>query len=1201
MALANAACLLANRSSAASDSRVLVIDWDLEAPGLHRYFRRSASTNEPRSPSGGIEDRSGSDLQLGLVDFFFDFNEHAASERNGGSTPERESVARVLRKIPLKNYIQQSDVPGVSLMTAGRFDDNYVKRINTLEWDVLYDCFPDLYTEFAQLLAELYDYILIDSRTGVTDTAGICTSIMPEQLVLVFTPNRQSLYGIRDLIAMASRYRKQSSDLRPLLMYPLVSRLEPTENTLQQIWRYGSTDKDIPGYQPVLEEALSLAYDLPACSLEQYFNDVLVQHFPSFSFGEEIAARSSQRGECLALTQRYQRLVDWVSRTSPPWKFEETALKIASPGRPNNFEPLPRSPYPGLQAFAEQDSPHYFGYEDTVRRLLQRLRRGPRLLCLLGASGTGKSSLLFAGLLPKLKGGALPSSKFWKILVARDGRELGNIKAQLQADIGPAEDETLGSLMERYLAANQEFTRILLVVDQFEQQSEPPGDASRRSIERDLASILESNVGCSVVLAFRDSFYAEFTKHFPRLTIWLEDGVFNIKPFIEMGDLISIIAEPAHSRGVVFEEGLVQAIASDAANQAGEMEQQITLSTSLPLLQFCLAQLWDEMREGYITHAAYQRTGGLAGSLIRAAEEAISPLSHDELAVARNILTGLVKIADENGPAIYLRVRRPIKAGLVDVSGMERQVIDLLVNKRLLVVFTAEEESFIELAHEAFIRHWPRLHEWIQEDRQFLEWAGRLERRAKDWESHGRDSSQLLRGLALGEARIYKGPQFVRVGALSAEFMAASERFALRSRARWTVFIAGTFAVVAGLGILAKYQAVQAAKAMSEAQSAAGEANRQRVLAVSAASAEKVARGQAEDSAALALSRRAEAEKSAVLASRAQAEAVQAQALALNASSRLDQALKKETAARSVAEAALRREQVNREAINFFQSGEWRQAANRFSESASLSGAAGDVYARAESLENLGATYLAAGNLSDAEGAMSQAVDVRQQLANQNPANTASLVLSQAGLADVLRARGDYAGAMNLYRLAIDLERRKGGTSAEQAALLSRMGDVQRAAGDLAGAESSYTEALTRYERTLGPEHPKSAALINNLALVSLSKGDSVSADVLLRRALALNEKALGTEHPSVIPGLVNLAATSSTMGRLRESVVLLERALSISDKIYGPEYSETLEILNRLSRAYREAGDLDKAELTSKRVLELTRGFNPNTGTIRK
>src|SRR5215213_967090 len=283
MALSNAACLLAERQS--ENDGVLIIDWDLEAPGLHRFFydkfqNRFASAE---NPTRALDDHSG------LIDLFLELEAATPSDGIASSAEAEVEADSTLQSVKLDQYIIRSDVPGLNLMKAGRFDARYSHRVNTFDWEGLYNRSPYLISAFAERLTEQFEYVLIDSRTGHTDISGICTMLLPQKLVVVFTPNNQSLTGLLELIRRATKYRRESDDLRPLLIFPLPSRIEASREDLRTYWRLGNTEQNITGYQPLFEEIFKQVYELRECNLDKYFDEVQIQHSPDYAYGEELA------------------------------------------------------------------------------------------------------------------------------------------------------------------------------------------------------------------------------------------------------------------------------------------------------------------------------------------------------------------------------------------------------------------------------------------------------------------------------------------------------------------------------------------------------------------------------------------------------------------------------------------------------------------------------------------------------------------------------------------------------------------------------------------------------------------------------------------------------------------------------------------------------------------------------------------------
>jgi cellulose biosynthesis protein BcsQ len=305
MALANIACLLAARQTEGNE--VLMVDWDLEAPGLHWFFE------------------SKSDKRLGLIDLFLHLDQKVPKNVASAGIEAEEQAKQLLTEIVLEDYIAETAVPHLRLLKAGRFDKDYSTQVNTFDWAGLYGRSPYLYRVLAQWLAERYRYVLIDSRTGLTDLSGICTTLMPEKLVVVFTPNQQSLSGVSDLVRRATTYRRKSDDLRPLLVYPLPSRIDSERDELRKRWRYGHPEPAIEGYQPLFEGVFKEAYGLRECSLEEYFNEVQIQHCPDYAYGEEIAVNVETREDRFSIARSYRAFLDWLEHSYAPWERLEQA------------------------------------------------------------------------------------------------------------------------------------------------------------------------------------------------------------------------------------------------------------------------------------------------------------------------------------------------------------------------------------------------------------------------------------------------------------------------------------------------------------------------------------------------------------------------------------------------------------------------------------------------------------------------------------------------------------------------------------------------------------------------------------------------------------------------------------------------------------------------------------------------------------
>lgn len=325
MALANVACLLAD-----AGDEVLVVDWDLEAPGLHRFL-------PPRIRASSHATGLGLDEMPGVIDLFSGLQDRLPADTPSSEDEADAAVERAFADIDLNAYVTDTAVPGIRIMRAGRNDDGgYSRRVGTFDWERVFQKAPGIYRAFAERLTASYRWVLVDSRTGVTDISGICTSLLPERLVVVFTPNRQSLTGVRELVLRATEYRRSSDDLRPLLVYPLPSRIEASLQDLRTRWRFGDPDRDVIGYEPMFQDLMAKSYGLPQCDLSAYFDEVQIQQTPDYAYGEEIAVRRT--GDRFSMAKSYIVFTNRLKAGEPPWLQLEAAPQVRKPVVPMPVE-----------------------------------------------------------------------------------------------------------------------------------------------------------------------------------------------------------------------------------------------------------------------------------------------------------------------------------------------------------------------------------------------------------------------------------------------------------------------------------------------------------------------------------------------------------------------------------------------------------------------------------------------------------------------------------------------------------------------------------------------------------------------------------------------------------------------------------------------------------------------------------------------
>jgi hypothetical protein len=301
LALAHAAWLLAGRAHAKTP--VLMIDWDLEAPGLHHYF-----------PGADGNHRAG-----GLLELF-----ETCREQLQASTSSDDAdalAARVLDTLAWDDYIVRvDDSRPLYLMRAGRFDDSYGERVDRLDWDALFCACPALFRTFAAHVAQRFAHVLIDCRSGRSAAASVCTALLPDKIVGLFTPDARSLDGLQGVVARALDYRCSHEDeQRPLLVYPLPCPVDGAgEGRLR--WRFGDGPRGQAGYQATLEHMLAECYGLSSVVLDSYLDEVLLPQAAIVGMppaGNRIQAGEHDRfGPQCAI----EALLEWLEPGHFPWR-----------------------------------------------------------------------------------------------------------------------------------------------------------------------------------------------------------------------------------------------------------------------------------------------------------------------------------------------------------------------------------------------------------------------------------------------------------------------------------------------------------------------------------------------------------------------------------------------------------------------------------------------------------------------------------------------------------------------------------------------------------------------------------------------------------------------------------------------------------------------------------------------------------------
>ena len=437
-------------------------------------------------------------------------------------------------------------------------------------------------------------------------------------------------------------------------------------------------------------------------------------------------------------------------------------------------------PFKGLASFDVDDAEYYFGRERLVAGLVARLVGAP-LLGIVGPSGSGKSSALRAGLLPALASGVLPGSGDWEQVVIRPGEH-------------PLEE------LNRTGAAVSDQARVVLAVDQFEETFMACDDERERAafIGSLVHAARDTRGRCMVVLAIRADHY-ERCAAYPELSSLLAANHVLVTS-MRRDELRQAIERPAQRVGLGVEPELVDALVADVEGAPG----------ALPLLSTALLELWQQRDGRRLRHAAYERTGGVRGAVARLAEDAYGRLDPAQQVIAHSIL---VRLATEGPGGTVERRRVPLAELETERGGDVARVVELFTDQRLLTVTAGN----VEVAHEALLREWPRLHGWIEQDRAGLRIHRGVTAAAHEWRRLDRDEGALFRGSRLTEALDWRDTHDVTLNELEREFLDASHARRRSERAyrrRWIrIAFAGMLVALAAIttvAIVALYQGREA-------------------------------------------------------------------------------------------------------------------------------------------------------------------------------------------------------------------------------------------------------------------------------------------------------------------------------------------------------------------------------------------------------
>ncbi|MCZ8249830.1 hypothetical protein [Microcystis sp. LE19-195.1E] len=435
------------------------------------------------------------------------------------------------------------------------------------------------------------------------------------------------------------------------------------------------------------------------------------------------------------------------------------------------------SPYLGLRKFEVDDKDRFFGRDNWIVELTDYLQQ-KNVLLLLGASGSGKSSLVQAGLIPKLKDN-FGANKLVNLTFVPDvnpfesfyGCLLANRYKQYQAKLAQSvQEDTLIKVVEG-LKNNSDLWFIF--IDQFEELFTRTPKTERDIFIKSLIKLIENNDSLvKIVMTMRADFLDKLSPY-PSLGK-IHDQYSKMLTDMDESELRLAIAEPAARNGVIFEKGLINQIIADFYEQAG----------SLPLLQYTLDLLWEKnhIQNRILNNKIYQEIGGVTGALEKQADKIYSQFNEQQRKAAEEIFLELISLEGEKAVS-----RRADKSSF-EQEEMQREVLYQLIDNRLLVSKGEDGKATVEVAHEELLRCWQVLQDLIREKEEIIVLRSRLYADAKQWDDLQKQdavkaSSELWRGSKLAKiVEFQKNNSLPNLDPVAIEFIKASVTQAERQK-----------------------------------------------------------------------------------------------------------------------------------------------------------------------------------------------------------------------------------------------------------------------------------------------------------------------------------------------------------------------------------------------------------------------------------
>ncbi len=842
------------------------------------------------------------------------------------------------------------------------------------------------------------------------------------------------------------------------------------------------------------------------------------------------------------------------------------------------------SPFRGLEAFEFEHAPVFFGRTKAVSDILQALRDqdadGRSFVLVLGMSGGGKSSVVRAGVLPMLtRPGVIEGVDIWRRAVyrptdVRDDLFTGLAKALLRETALPSLDENnegpeelaqvlrespqAATAMIKGALAREKLddgssarARLALLVDQMEEMytQDDIGQEDRVAFV-DVLDALARSGHVWVIGTLRSDFYQAVIKIPKFVALKDGDGQYDLMPptASEIGQMIRL---PTRAAGLRFEEDpasneRLDDMLRDAAADHPEV---------LPLLQFTLEELYQRRTEdGMLTLAAYHELGGVEGSLAQRAETVFKDLPDDVEAELPKVLNALVTIERDG----YEQVGRKRVPWSDATDGRSHELIETFVENRLFVTELADDGSaVVTVAHEALLWHWPRVKEWVAQNRENLRIRSRIAAAAERWIADDRPSDLLLpSGKPLVEAETLL-EQDLQLTDAETGFINAS----LAKEKRFHRLKRGVFAALAMLTVVAGTSAYLATQQRDLANQARAQAE------VEAETAKQTTDFMVDLF-------------SVSDPSEARGNTITAREIMDKGASRVEQELS--------AQPAIQATLMETMGSVYTSLGLYKQAAallqTALEKRRALYGE--DNLEVARSMHRLGDVLKLQSDYEAAEEMYRAALALRRaQLGNENIDTTQTVF----ELADLLSRMGDFPAADPLFREALESRRKLiGENSPEVAESLEGLGLNLFDQGNVDEGIALLREAVALQRELHSDPHPDLAEALNNLGFVT---NDNQEAERLFREALAMKQALYsGEPHPEIAMGLNNIAYVLEIDGKYDAAGEMYGAAYDMQRQLLGQDHPDVALALNNLAFISYLQGDLDGATARSHESLGIYR-----------